>query len=245
MTQIVQLFVTCLVDTFFPQVGLDTVELLRKAGAQVHFPEAQTCCGQPAFNAGHWDDARRMARNTIEVLDTLPGSIVLPSGSCADMIKHGYLTLFAGEPSWLNRARMLSQRTFELSQFLVDNMNIYQVDGSCSHRLAYHPSCHLLRNMGIDQQPMKLLESLEAPALERLEPNCCGFGGVFAVDHAAISSEILGAKLDQIQAAEAERVVGCDVSCLMHIEGGLRKRGSSVRALHLAQVLMGHMDRLR
>jgi L-lactate dehydrogenase complex protein LldE len=245
MAEIVQFFVTCLVDTFFPQTGLDSVELLRRAGAQVHFPRDQTCCGQPAYNAGHWEEARTMARHTIEVLDSLPGSIVLPSGSCADMMKHGYLRLFARQPSWLRRARALSERTFELTQFLVDHLAVDLADSACPHRLAYHPSCHLLRNLGIDEQPMKLLTTVRAPQIHRLEPDCCGFGGVFAVDHAVISGEILDVKLGQIEAAGVDRVVGCDVSCLMHIEGGLRQRGSSVRTLHLAQVLMGHWESLR
>jgi L-lactate dehydrogenase complex protein LldE len=245
MTEEVQLFVTCLVDTFFPQVGSDTVEVLQSAGVQVHFPQAQTCCGQPAFNAGYWDEARRMARYTIEVLDSLPGSIVLPSGSCTDMIKHGYLKLFSREPEWLVRAHTLAKRTYELSQYLVDRLGVSKIEGSCHLQLAYHPSCHLLRNLGVDHQPMRLLEGLQAPVLQRLKSECCGFGGVFAVDHASISGEILGVKLDQIQMMGVDRVVGCDVSCLMHIEGGLRKRGSSVRALHLAQILRGHVEGLR
>ncbi|MGD8603678.1 MAG: (Fe-S)-binding protein [Anaerolineales bacterium] len=245
MAKTVQFFVTCLVDTFFPQVGLDSVELLRRAGAQVNFPTAQTCCGQPAFNAGQWELARTMACHTIEVLESLPGSIVLPSGSCADMIKHGYLQLFSGQPHWLRRARALSERTFELSQFLIDQLHAIPPAEACPHRLSYHPSCHLLRNLGVDEQPIKLLTHQAAPSVHRLDPDCCGFGGVFAVDHAPISSAILGVKLDQIQKADVERVVGCDVSCLMHIEGGLRQRGSSVRTLHLAQVLMGHWDGLR
>lgn len=245
MAEVVQLFVTCLVDTFFPQVGLDTVDVLLAAGAQVHFPRAQTCCGQPAFNAGYWDEARHMARHTIEVFESLPGAVVLPSGSCADMIKHGYLRLFADEPRWLLRAQALSDRTYELTQFVVDRLGVDRLGGDCNLRLAYHPSCHLLRNLGVDQQPMRLLSGLQAPILHRLDPECCGFGGVFAVDHASISAEILNVKLAQIHKAEVDRVVGCDVSCLMHIEGGLRKQRSAVRTLHLAQVLMGHMEGLR
>ncbi len=241
----VQLFVTCLVDSLFPAVGEAVVSALRSAGAQVAYPDQQTCCGQPAFNAGEWEAARAMARHTLEVLDASQDPVVIPSGSCAHMIRHGYLELFSLEPAWRTRAERLAQRTHEFSQFLVDVLGVRAWQGVPGGHAAYHPSCHLLRGMGIRAQPTQLLASIPGMRVSQLDPECCGFGGLFAVDQPELSGEMLSRRLVAIEATQAERVVGCDVSCLMHIEGGLRKRGSSVRCAHLAQVLCGDKGGLR
>jgi L-lactate dehydrogenase complex protein LldE len=241
----VQLFATCLIDSLFPAVGEAVVAVLRACQVQVEFPFAQTCCGQPAFNAGDWSGARKMARKTLEVLEVSRDPVIIPSGSCAHMIRHGYPQLFADDPTWLARAERLAARTYELSQFLVDILGVQGWEGVPGARLAYHPSCHLLRGMGIEHQPLQLLESIQGMEVARLEPECCGFGGVFSVDQAELSAEMLARKLRAIERAQAERIVGCDVSCLMHIEGGLRKQGSPVRCAHLAQVLAGDSGALR
>jgi L-lactate dehydrogenase complex protein LldE len=241
----VQLFVTCLVDSLFPEAGEAVVQVLSRAGAQVEFPPDQTCCGQPAFNAGFHPEARRMAMHTIEVLEKTAGAVVVPSGSCASMIRHGYAELFENDPHWLPRAQALAERTFEFSQYLVDILQVSDLQVQNPQRFAYHPSCHLLRGLGVEQQPLSLLESVGGAHISALEPECCGFGGIFAVDHEEISTQMLERKLAQIDTTQAEAVVACDVSCLMHIEGGLRKRGSPVRCMHLAQVLDGQGAGLR
>ena len=241
----VQLFVTCLIDSLFPAVGEAVLTLLRSAGAEVGFPTGQTCCGQPAFNAGHWGEAAKMARRTIEVFERCEGSVVVPSGSCAHMLRHGYLELFRDEPLWLPRAERLAERTYELSEFLVEQVGVQGFAVRYPHKLAYHPSCHLLRGLGIVEPPLQLLRSLEGSEVVPLAPECCGFGGVFSVDHGEISAEMLHRKIKAIIDSEAEIVVAADVSCLMHMEGGLRKLGSKVRALHLAQALVGQEGGLR
>ncbi|MBN2503391.1 MAG: (Fe-S)-binding protein [Anaerolineales bacterium] len=245
MAETVQLFVTCLIDGLFPQVGEAVVEVLTRAGLQVEFPADQTCCGQPAFNAGYHPEARRMAKHTIEVFEKTVGPIIIPSGSCAAMVKHHYVDLFAAEPEWKARAEALAERTFELSQFLVDELGLTQFGATHDGKVAYHPSCHLLRDMKIERQPLALLEQIDGLEVEPLEAECCGFGGVFAVDHAEVSAEMLGRKMENIAQTGADTVVACDVSCLMHIEGGLRKQGSSVRCVHLAQLLAGENGGLR
>ena len=241
----IQLFITCLIDSLFPEVGEAVLQVLHEHAGPVAFPVDQTCCGQPAYNAGFHNEARRMARHTIDVLERTEGPVVVPSGSCAAMIRHGYLELFREDPTWLSRAQALAGRTHELSQFLVDVLSITDLGATYPARLAYHPSCHLLRGLGVDHQPLTLLESVSDADVDALPPDCCGFGGVFAVDHEPISSEMLARRLAQIEASGAETVVACDVSCLMHLEGGLRKAGSSVRCAHLAQILAGREAGLR
>jgi L-lactate dehydrogenase complex protein LldE len=242
----VQLFVTCLIDNFFPEVGECVVHVLSAAGAEVVFPPEQTCCGQPAFNAGFREPARRMAERTIAAFEPSPDPVIVPSGSCAEMIRHGYLELFSGDPAWSRRAEALAARTYELTEFLVDVLRVGVLPGE-RRRLhgVYHPSCHLLRGLGVDAQPMALLQAAPEWKVERLEAECCGFGGVFAVEQPELSSAMLARKLDAIQAARADVVIGCDVSCLMHIEGGLRRRGAATRCAHIAQILAGREAGLR
>jgi L-lactate dehydrogenase complex protein LldE len=242
----IQLFVTCLIDSLFPEVGESVLRVLGAAGVEVTFPVDQACCGQPAFNAGFRDSARAMARRTIVVLEASPSPVIVPSGSCAHMIRHGYPELFADDPSWRSRTRDIAGRTYELTEFLVDTlrMSVQPIKADSLHA-AYHPSCHLLRGLGVDAQPMALLRAVPGWEVERLEAECCGFGGVFSVDHPELSGEMLARKLDAIEAAGVEAVVGCDVSCLMQIEGGLRRRGSGIRCVHIAQVLAGAQVGLR
>jgi L-lactate dehydrogenase complex protein LldE len=243
--QPVQLFVTCLIDSMFPEIGEAVVEVLARAGVRVEIPSNQTCCGQPPFNAGFHQDAARIARHTIEVFSGTQGPLIIPSGSCAAMIRHGYQELFINDPVWLPKAKTLSARTYELSEFLVDQLGVLDIGAHYEGRLAYHPSCHLLRELGVDRQPWTLLQHVEGPELVRLPAECCGFGGVFAVDQHEISGEMLKRKMTKVEVSGADVVVGCDVSCLMHIEGGLRHVGSPVRCAHLAQILVGEKAGLR
>jgi L-lactate dehydrogenase complex protein LldE len=235
----VQLFVTCLVDKFMPDTGFAVVEILERLGLTVEFPLAQTCCGQPAYNGGFWDDARQMARHTIDVLSQSDAPVVVPSGSCAEMIIHHYPTLLAGDTVYAPRARQLAGRTYEFSQFLVDVLGITDVQAHFGGSLTYHASCHGLRGLGLKEQPRQLLAHLSGGEQKDLPgaEECCGFGGLFAVKMGDISAAILEKKLDNIESTGAEVVVGGDVSCLINIAGGLHRRGSKIQVKHLAEVL--------
>jgi L-lactate dehydrogenase complex protein LldE len=240
----VQLFVTCLVDQFFPDVGLATARVLERVGVAVEVPDGLTCCGQPAFNGGFQDQARRMARHTVDVLSRSDAPVVIPSGSCADMIVHRYPDLLSDDRSYAQRSRDLAARTYELSQFLVDVLGVTDVGARSFLRVAYHPSCHTLRGLGVDHQPRELLRNVRG--LDCLElpdgETCCGFGGLFAVKMADISGAMLQQKLDAIGRSDASVVVGTDVSCLMHIAGGLRRRSGAITVKHLAEILAGTED---
>jgi L-lactate dehydrogenase complex protein LldE len=237
----VQLFVTCLVDSLFPDVGFAVVDILEGLGLDVQFPQAQTCCGQPAFNAGFWDDARAMARHTINVLAESDAPIVIPSGSCADMIIHHYPEILAGDITYAAKAREVAGRTYEFTQFLVDGLGVTDLDVRGGGCLTYHASCHGLRGLGIKQQPRQLLDHIQGVKQNELPDSeaCCGFGGLFAVKMGDISGAILKRKLDNIESTGADTVVGTDVSCLLHIAGGLRRRGSQIEVKHLAELLKG------
>jgi L-lactate dehydrogenase complex protein LldE len=237
----VQLLVTCLIDQFFPDTGMAVVTVLERLGLTVEFPGGQTCCGQPAFNAGFTDEARAMAAHTIDVLSTSDAPIVVPSGSCGDMVMHHYATLLADHPIYGPKARDVAARTYELTQFLVDVVGVTDVGAIATGRVTYHACCHGLRNLALKTQPVALLEAVrgvERCPLPEAEV-CCGFGGLFAVKMADISGAMLARKLDRIESTGADTVVVTDVSCAMHMNGGLHRRGSRVRVRHLADVLAG------
>jgi L-lactate dehydrogenase complex protein LldE len=238
----VQLFVTCLVDSFFPEVGEAATEVLERHGCTVEFPFDQTCCGQPAFNVGYHDQARKMAQHAIEVLDATEGTIVVPSGSCADMMINHSPELFVGNAELQGAAERVSARVKEFSSFLVDELGITDAGAVCAGRTAtYHPSCHGFRNLGIRVQPETLLDNVSG--LERVDlpdaETCCGFGGLFSVELPEVSASIMSTKLTNVEAAGANLLVGTDVSCLMHLAGGLRRRGSTIEIKHIAEVLNG------
>jgi L-lactate dehydrogenase complex protein LldE len=239
MTDTVQLFVTCLIDTLYPEIGESVVRTLRRAGAAVSFPPAQTCCGQPAYNAGLRSEARRMAIHTLQVFEAAPGPVVIPSGSCASMLRHGYLELFAGDPLWLPRARALAARVFEFTEFLVDILGVTDLGARFTRPLGYHSSCHLLRDLGVDRQPRRLLASVQGAELRELPESreCCGFGGVFSSEHPELSSAMLDRKIANIAASQAPVIVACDAGCITQINGGLHRRGLPHRAVHIAQIL--------
>jgi L-lactate dehydrogenase complex protein LldE len=236
-----QLFITCLANTFTPEVGFDLIEILRRAGLETGFPAGQTCCGQPAYNAGSWGEARRMARYTIETLEAAPGPVVLPSGSCTAMLRHGYLELFKDDPGWLERAEALANRTYELTEFLVDVLGETDLGSRFSGKVAYHPSCHLMRELGVDRQPKILLEAVEGLELVPLEEadSCCGFGGLFSAEHPEISTEMLRRKLAAFKKSGAATLVTCDTGCLMHMLGGLKAAGEAGEVRHIAEILAG------
>ena len=233
----VSLLVTCLGDALFPDVGAATVRLLRRLGVAVDFPAAQTCCGQPHFNSGYSDEARELARHTIR---TFSGSekVVVPSGSCAAMVKLEYPELFHDDPAWRRRAEDLARRTHELSDFLVNVLGVEDVGARFVGRATYHMACHL-RGLGLLTEPERLLRrvrDLEYVPLERAD-ECCGFGGSFSVRYPEISAAMVRDKAAFIEKTGVDVVVATDAGCLMNIAGCLRRRGSAVRALHLAEVL--------
>src|SRR5438105_3025758 len=237
MSMNVSLLVTCLGDALFPEVGVATVRLLRRLGHEVDFPPAQTCCGQPHLNSGYHGDARALARHTIDAFADSP-VVVAPSGSCAAMVKLEYPGLFRDEPAWQARARDLAGRTHELSDFLVNVLGREDVGARFDGRVTYHMACHL-RGLGITSEPERLLrkvKGLELVPLERSD-ECCGFGGSFSVRFPGISGAMVQDKAAFIEQTGADAVVATDAGCLMNIGGCLRRQGSKVRALHLAQVL--------
>ena len=236
----VQLFATCLVDQFFPDAGHAAVEVLERCGIEVSVPPDQTCCGQPAYNGGFAADAAAMAKATIDVLSRSDDPVVVPSGSCADMIINRYPELLAGDSVYGPRAKALAARTYEFSQFLVDVLGV-ELPAAAGPRLAYHASCHGLRGLGLRDQPRRLLRAVAGERCADLPDaeTCCGFGGLFAIKMGPLSSAMLDAKIDAIERSGADEVVATDVSCLMHIGGGLHRRASRIRVRHIAEVLAG------
>jgi L-lactate dehydrogenase complex protein LldE len=233
----VSLMITCLGDAFFPDVGVAAVRLLRRLGVGVDFPAAQTCCGQPHFNSGYHTEARDLARHLIAAFDS-GRTVVVPSGSCAAMVKLEYPELFHGDPHWGPRAKELAQRTHELSDFLVNVLKVEDVGARFEGRVTYHVACHL-RGLGLLTEPERLLRrvrGLELVPLERAD-ECCGFGGSFSVRYPGISGAMVQDKAGFIEKAGVDAVVATDAGCLMNIAGCLRRRGSKVRTLHLAEVL--------
>lgn len=241
MPPTVQLFITCLTDTFYPETGKAVVSVLRRLGRQVTFPSAQTCCGQPAFNAGMRSEARPLAEHTIRVFESAPGDVVTPSGSCAHMLRYGYPELFADDPAWLARAQALAARTFEFTEYLVDRLGVTDVGARWPGKLSYHPSCHLLRGLGVDRQPRALLAAVRAAELVELpeREDCCGFGGVFSITQPDLSAELLHRKLANFAATGAPTLVVADSGCRLHLSGGLHRQGRPQRVLHIAEVLDG------
>ncbi|OIQ98912.1 lactate utilization protein A [mine drainage metagenome] len=220
----VYLFATCLVDQFAPEAGLDTVNLLEREGIKVHFPEQQTCCGQPAYNSGYPDEARAVARQQLDLFPQ-PWPVVVPSGSCAAMMRHHYPKLFADDPVLLAKARELAERIFELTEFLVHVVDFRQQDLGTPCTVALHTSCHARREMGSHETSAALLGSLanlNVVQQARAE-ECCGFGGTFAIRYPEISEAIVSDKVDSLRATGAERVVSADCGCLFNILGRAAK----------------------
>jgi L-lactate dehydrogenase complex protein LldE len=235
----VQLFHTCLVNEIDPEVGLAAVRVLERLGFTVEVPLDQTCCGQPAYNAGFHGEARAVARHTLDVLHATAGPIVIPSGSCADMVIHQYELLFHDEPAWRAKAEAVRARCREFSRFVHEALDGRPLQAALSARVAYHPSCHLLRGLGVRTPPLELLRAVTGLELCEVEDGdeCCGFGGLFSVKNPEISGDMMARKLQGVERAGAQRLVSCDLGCLLHLGGGLRRRGSTVQAQHLAQLL--------
>jgi L-lactate dehydrogenase complex protein LldE len=236
----VSLFITCLGDQFFPRVGECVIEILQRLGVDVVFNPLQTCCGQPAFNTGYRDEARAVAAR---LLDQFDGTdyVIAPSGSCSCMVKVFYPELFEHDPERLKRAEQLCTRFFEFSEFLVNVLHVEDVGARFPHRVAYHDSCHLLRELHIEDEPRRLLKAVSG--LELLEMQdyklCCGFGGTFSVKFPEVSVAMGKDKIRAATEAGAEYLVANDSGCLMHLAGLIHREGTSLRTVHLAELLAG------
>ena len=235
----VQLFITCLTDSFFPETGEAVVDILSRLGIRVDFTPEQTCCGQPQFNAGLRNDARAIAKHTIKVFEKTSGDIVTPSGSCAHHFRHNLLELFEGDAEWYPRAERFGKRVFEFTEYLVDKLHLTDLGAAWDGLLTYHPSCHTLRGLNVDRQPRALLQKVKGATLVQLpnEHECCGFGGVMSVEHPELSAEWLKRKISNLETTQAPTLVVTDAGCLMHIMGGLKRQGKKQNVVHIAEVL--------
>jgi len=231
--------ITCLGDIFRPEAGVATVRLLRRLGIQVEFPEGQTCCGQPFFNSGYPRHAQDVARHTIEVFERAAvDAIVVPSGSCAAMVKVEYPELFHEDVAWRKRATDLAARTYELTDFLVNVLGREDVGASYRGRVTYHYACHL-RALGLKDEAVRLIRAIQGVEYVPLDgiEDCCGFGGSFAVRFPEISGAIVDDKAQAIVRTGAAVVVATDAGCLMNIAGRLHRIGAHARAMHLVELL--------
>ncbi|GAA0297731.1 L-lactate dehydrogenase complex protein LldE [Gracilibacillus halotolerans] len=233
----VSLFITCLGDVFNADTGVHTVELLERLGCEIDFPRAQTCCGQPAFNSGYHKEAAEAAKHMIEAFEHAE-YVVGISGSCVYMV-HEYEGLFEEGSEWQIRARALKEKTYELTEFIVDVLGIEDVGAEYNGVATYHTSCHMTRLLGVKEAPFKLLRNVKGLQLIDL-PNrsdCCGFGGTFAVKMNDISEQMVDEKVNHIKETEADTLIGADGSCLMNIGGRLSRREVPVKVMHIAEIL--------
>lgn len=234
----VALFVTCLVDAMRPQIGFAALRLLEEAGCRVEVPQRQTCCGQPAWNSGDDADAASLARRVIAEFEGYD-YVVIPSGSCAGTIRHGYPELLAQDPDWAARARALAARTHEITSFLVDVMGFAPRGRRLDASATYHDSCSGLRELGVRAQPRRLLAAVEGLEMRPLVGSdvCCGFGGTFCVKYPAISDAIVSEKAEAIERTGADLLLAGDLGCLMNMAGKLNRRGARVRCFHTVEAL--------
>lgn len=234
----VGLFVTCLVDLYRPNVGLAAVKLLEEAGCDVEVPRAQTCCGQPALNSGDYDTSRSIARQVVSAFEGYD-YVVGPSGSCMGTIRTHYGDLFGNDPVWRERVDDLAGRSYELVSFLTDVLDVSQIQARYAGVVTYHDSCSGLRELGIKEQPRKLLDGVDGLSLAEMENSeiCCGFGGTFCVKFPEISGRLVDDKVDGVVRTRATTLLGGDMGCLLNMGGRLKRQGSDLRVYHVAEIL--------
>jgi len=234
----VTLFIQCIVDSVFPKVGQSMVRVLDRLGVSMDYPEDQTCCGQPAFNSGYRGEARAAAKRFIEIFEDAE-AIVCPSGSCVDMVRNHYSDLFENDSKWLARAEHVAGKTFEFSEFLVDVLKVEDVGASFAERVTYHDSCHLMRGIGVSRQPRVLISNVKKIDFVEMHDadRCCGFGGTFSFKYPDISTVMLEEKVRNIEASGAGVVVGCDMGCLMNIQGMLNRKNININTMHIVELL--------
>ncbi|MEI3604139.1 (Fe-S)-binding protein [Pseudogracilibacillus sp. SE30717A] len=233
----VSLFITCVCDMVYPTVGKHTVDILERVGCEVDFPTAQTCCGQPAFNSGYLDQSKKAMKQMMRAFEH-SNYVVGPSGSCVGMLRE-YPKIFAGDEVWEKRAIDLANKSFELTEFLVDILGVVDVGSTFTGKVTYHPSCHMTRILGVKHAPIKLLQHIKGIDLVELpmKEDCCGFGGTFAIKNAAISTEMATEKSQHVSETEAHYLVGGDMACLMNIGGRMNREGKKVEIIHIAEIL--------
>lgn len=233
----VHIFIPCFIDQLYPQVGFSMVKVLEKAACDVVYNPNQTCCGQPAFNAGYWEDAKAVCSKFLHDFDTA-GYIVCPSASCAGFVKNYYHRLFAGT-SEFDRVQQLSKKIFEFTEFLVDVLKIENYGAIFNGTATYHDSCAALRECKIKEAPRKLLSHVKGLQLTEMNEadTCCGFGGTFAVKFDAISVAMADQKINNAKATHAQYIISTDMSCLMHLDGYIQNKGLAVKTVHIADVL--------
>ena len=238
MSTRVALFVTCIVDQVFPQVGIAITQVLERLGYEVDFPEAQTCCGQPAFNSGYPDQARIIAKHFLDVFRDSE-YIIVPSGSCASMISHHFADIFENDPKLLAEVHRLEPRVWEFSRFLLEVAGVDDVGARFDGIVTYHDSCHALRELHIKAGPRQLLAKVRGLTLAEMDiaEECCGFGGTFSIKFPEVSGAMARTKIDSIQKTGASTIVSIDSSCLMQLQGVIDRAGLSLRTRHLAEIL--------
>ncbi|MEK4230876.1 (Fe-S)-binding protein [Solibacillus sp. FSL H8-0538] len=233
----VTLFATCLVDMFQGNVGKATVELLERLGCEIDFPTSQVCCGQPSYNSGYVEESKSTMKNMITAFEKAE-YVVTPSGSCAYMFKE-YPHIFKGDNVWETRAQSLADKTYELTEFIVDVLKVEDVGARLDGKATYHTSCHMTRLLGVKEAPMILLknvkglEYVELPGKER----CCGFGGTFSVKMGNISGQMVDEKVCNVEETEADILIGADAGCLINIGGRIGRKDKSIKVMHIAEVL--------
>ena len=239
----VGLFATCLVDLYRPSIGFAAVKLLQQAGCQVTVPQAQTCCGQPAFNSGDDKHARQLALQVLDAFEEFD-YLIAPSGSCLGTIRCHYPEMFADDARLLPRFEALSAKSHELISFLVDVLGVDAVEANFDHQVTYHDSCSALRELGIKDQPRKLLSSVTGLQLTEMQGTdiCCGFGGTFCVKYPEISGRMAADKVAAVAASGADTLLAGDLGCLLNLAGKIRREGKSTRVYHVAEVLANMAD---
>lgn len=235
----VNLFVTCLCDTVKANVAKKTVELLEQLGCEILFPEAQGCCGQPSINSGYVEGSKPAMKSLIRAFEGNDFPIVTPAGSCAAMIK-SYPEYLKDEPEWAARAQKVADRLYELTQFIVKTLGVVACGAKLSGKAVYHPSCSLIRKLGVRDEPLSLLAEVEGLTLLPIDnqETCCGFGGTFSVKMSEISGEMVKEKVRHLSDVEPDYLIGADISCLMNIGGRLHREGRPIKVMHIAEVLM-------
>jgi L-lactate dehydrogenase complex protein LldE len=238
MAKQISLFVTCVVDQLFPNVGMSVAAVLEGLGYSVEFPRAQTCCGQPAFNSGYREEARGIAMHFLDVFRDSE-FIVVPSGSCASMVSHHFEQLFERDPERLAEVHRLEKRVWEFSRFLTEVAAVEDVGARLETVATYHDSCHALRELHIKDGPRRLLSHVKGLELREMDTaeECCGFGGTFSVKFPEVSGGMARTKIESIKRTGASVVVSIDSSCLMQLQGTMRRQGLAVTTMHLAEVL--------
>lgn len=232
------IFITCICDSFYPHVGEAMVRILEKQGVQLDFPPEQTCCGQPALNSGYWEDAREVGESLLKAFKNSE-YVVAPAGSCVVAIKEHYPRMFAGHPEYQRQAQELAGKVYEFSEFLVKVLKVEDLGAHFPQRVTYHSSCHSRRFIGVDPHVRVLLSNVRGLEYVPLthEEACCGFGGTFSVKQPEISEAMVDEKVRNILETKAQVLVGTDLSCLMNIDGRLKKQKADVRVMHIAQLL--------